>query len=67
MLSSNFILVDCEWDDWEIGVCDKSCGGGLRTNLREPKMDALHGGEECTGNSTVTESCNVQECKGKLI
>jgi len=54
--------VDCEWNDWQIGVCSEECGGGLRTNTRTPKVEADHGGEECQGSSSITESCNVHEC-----
>ena len=57
-------IVDCEWDDWQTGECDEQCGGGMRTNTRAPKVDAQHGGEECTGSSSITESCNEQECPG---
>ena len=56
--------VDCEWDEWEVGECSKSCGGGTRTNSRKPSIDAEHGGEDCSGSSIVSESCNVQECPG---
>ena len=58
------LLVDCEWDDWKIGICSKECGGGTRTNVRTPKIDAAHGGEECNGSSNITESCNTHECPG---
>ena len=61
------IVVDCDWDDWQVGECDKSCGGGLFTKNRVPKVDEQYGGEACTGRSTVTESCNIQECPGKFI
>merc|ERR1719322_972054 len=54
--------VHCEWDEWNVGECSKSCGGGIRTNYREPSIDAKHGGEDCSGSSIVEESCNVQEC-----
>ena len=60
-------LVDCKWSEWTIGDCDKTCGGGLRTNTRVPAPEAQHGGEECTGHPNVTESCNIQECPGILI
>ena len=58
-------LVDCVWGSWEIGECSLSCGGGIQTNTREPNITAAHGGEECSGSSTVTESCNIQECPGR--
>ena len=57
-------IVDCEWDEWKTGECDEPCGGGMRTNTRIPKVDAQHGGEECTGSSSITESCNQHECPG---
>ena len=48
-----------------MGECTKTCGGGIRTNTRDQK-DAEHGGDECQGVSSVTESCNVEECPGKM-
>ena len=60
-------VVDCEWDDWQVGQCDKSCGGGLLTKTRVPKVDEQHGGQKCAGHSSITESCNVQECPGKFV
>ena len=62
-----FSLVHCEWDDWVIGECDKECGGGMRTNTRTEKVGAQHGGEECPGPASIEESCNVQECPGRII
>ena len=58
------MLVDCEWDEWQVGECDKACGGGLFTKTRVPKIDEKHGGKVCTGHRSVTESCNVHECPG---
>ena len=55
------------WGNWTIGNCNQTCGGGYRTDTRVPKVDGEHGGEECTGHSSVIESCNVQECPGKCI
>ena len=60
----NFI-VHCEWDEWQVGECSKSCGGGNMTKTREEKVSADHGGKECEGLAAITESCNVQECPGK--
>ena len=59
-------LVDCVWDEWRIGECSKSCAGGLRTKVRVPKVDAEHGGEECKGQSEVTEECNTLQCPGLI-
>ena len=60
-------LVDCEWNDWQKGKCSVTCGGGTLTKTRSPKFDAQHGGQECTGQPEVTESCNIQECPGNVL
>ena len=57
-------IVHCEWNDWIIGDCSVSCGGGNRTNIRTENVTAQHGGDECEGTKTIEESCNVQECPG---
>ena len=54
--------IHCDWNDWVIGECSESCGGGTRTNARTEKTPAEHGGEECKGPASIDESCNVQEC-----
>ena len=61
------MLVDCEWDEWQVGECDKACGGGFLTKTRVAKVDEKHGGKACTGHPSVTESCNVHECPGTFI
>ena len=48
-----------------MGECSKTCGDGERVNTRDVKVTAAHGGADCIGNSTVTESCIVQQCPGK--
>ena len=58
-----FFQVDCKWDEWQIGECSKSCGGGSQTNTRMKKVEEADGGA-CMGSDTVTVSCNVQECPG---
>ena len=57
-----FHSVHCEWDDWIIGECSRTCAGGWRIKTRTAKIVAEHGGEECTGSSSVEESCNLQNC-----
>ena len=59
-----YLLVDCVWDDWTTGECSKSCAGGFRTKVREPKQEAEYGGEECIGDSEVIEECNTNQCPG---
>merc|ERR1719210_1358543 len=54
--------VDCVWSEWKIGKCSKQCGGGRRTNTREQKVLAAHGGKECSGPTKVDEPCNTQDC-----
>ena len=59
--------VNCEWSDYSWGECDKSCGGGTQTGERHYAQLAENGGQECTGETTTTQSCNEQECPGKCI
>ena len=60
-----FFSVHCEWDDWELGECSTTCGGGNRTKTRKEKVSSAFGGDECSGPPSITESCNVGECPGK--
>ena len=62
-----FNKVDCEWDEWAVGACSKSCGGGTRTNKRSPKIEADFGGSNCTGASNITEDCNIIPCPGNFL
>ena len=62
MWQFSFLQVHCEWDDWMIGDCSRTCAGGWRIKTRTAKIAAEHGGEECTGSSSVEESCNLQNC-----
>ena len=55
-------IVHCEWNAWVQGECSQTCGGGVRTNTRTENVEAKHGGEECSGPSSLEESCNTQEC-----
>lgn len=60
-------IVDCEWGKWNIGECSKTCGAGIRENIREEKVFAEFGGKECSGPESVTQTCNIQECPGNTF
>ena len=47
------IKVDCEWDEWIIGECSKTCGGGMRNNYRDKKVEEMFGGV-CDGFASVS-------------
>ena len=58
-------LVDCEWDDWKLGECSVTCGGGMRIDNRTLRVKAMYGGT-CDPNGNQREvPCNNQTCRGK--
>ena len=58
--------MDGNFTGWvNVGECSVTCGGGRqyqRRNCTNP-MPA-HGGDNCTGNTSRTISCNVEPCPG---
>ena len=60
----NPFIVDCEWNDWDIGECSVSCGGGRKSSTRSKRIVERYGGLACAGNSTKEESCNEHHCPG---
>ena len=63
----NYIVVDCVWEEWIVGECSRTCGGGIQTNTRKPSTTSAHGGKECSGSSNITKSCNTQDCPGACL
>ena len=68
ILSMHFILflilaIDCVWGEWVAGQCSTTCGIGSRVSAREKLVEEANGGN-CSGRSTKTEECTVQECPG---
>ncbi|KAL5270907.1 hypothetical protein ACHWQZ_G001540 [Mnemiopsis leidyi] len=57
--------VDGEWGTWSAwSECSKECGGGTKTRSRECNNPTpAHGGNDCQGDSTKTQSCNTQNCE----
>ena len=58
--------MDCEWTEWQNGTCSVTCGDGTLINTRTRRVEAEHGGEECSGSSNMTESCNITVCPGNM-
>ena len=54
--------MDCVWGIWKYGECTKECGVGTRKITRNVLVKDTQGGKQCSGPSTVTESCNLQKC-----
>ena len=57
-------IVDCQWNDWNIGECSVSCGGGTKKSTRSKRVVEKYGGSSCAGNSTKEENCNGHHCPG---
>ena len=56
-------VIHCEWDDWVIGECSRSCGTGTRTNNRTKLVEEANGGT-CSGQPSEIVECNTQPCPG---
>ena len=59
------MLVDCEWGEWQVGQCSKTCAGGRRKKMRVKKVEEAFGGT-CNGQFEEFEDCNTQKCPGKI-
>ncbi|CAG2214239.1 Hemicentin-1,Coadhesin,Thrombospondin-2,Thrombospondin-1,Mucin-like protein [Mytilus edulis] len=55
--------VNGEWSDWTASGCTAACGGGSMSYSRTCNNPApAHGGDDCSGSRTKSESCNTQSC-----
>ena len=62
------VTVDGVWLSWQFwSSCDKSCGNGTRTRIRECyyQSDAPQG-ELCPGTTDEKDGCIIEACPGKL-
>jgi len=54
--------VNCELGDWtEWSDCSAECNGGVKEKIRNIEVVPQFHGDSC-GETSVTESCNVQSC-----
>ena len=61
-------IVDGNWSPWDLGPCSKTCGGGIKHDIRvcdNPKPSC--GGKKCEGPSTNSSKCNEICCPGKIL
>ncbi|KAL5005950.1 hypothetical protein ScPMuIL_017108 [Solemya velum] len=51
------------WTEWTEGLCDVTCGTGVRTNTRScTAPEPQNGGDDCDGNDEETVSCSAVPC-----
>ena len=70
MIANNvihFVLVNCQWGKWTATKCSSTCGNSFRTISRKVLTKPAYGGLPCSGNSTITEKCDVASCPGSTI
>ena len=54
--------IDCEWNEWQLGGCSVSCGGGTRIDTRtKAKVEAYGGTCDANGNQREV-ACNTEVC-----
>ena len=58
-----YAAIHCEWDEWTIGECSKTCGTGTRLNNRTKVVEEVNGGT-CDGQPSEIEECNPEPCPG---
>ena len=56
--------MNCTWSDWNETKCNATCGNAFKTYTRTVIQKAAFGGLQCTGESTITENCNLKPCPG---
>ena len=68
MCISNYcIVVDCTWNEWELGECSVTCAGGTQVDTRTIATQEMHGGYCDPEGDMRVETCNTEACPSKLI
>ena len=57
-------VVDGGFSDWTVwDTCTVTCGGGTQNRERTCTNPApLHGGADCTGDTSQLQDCNTHHC-----
>uniref|UniRef100_A0A803VZ13 ADAM metallopeptidase with thrombospondin type 1 motif 9 n=1 Tax=Ficedula albicollis TaxID=59894 RepID=A0A803VZ13_FICAL len=57
-------VTDGAWGTWSpFGTCSRSCGGGIKTAIREcNRPEPKNGGKYCVGRRMKFKSCNTEPC-----
>ncbi|XP_060058948.1 A disintegrin and metalloproteinase with thrombospondin motifs 9 isoform X3 [Erinaceus europaeus] len=57
-------VTDGSWGSWSpFGACSRTCGGGIRTTVREcNRPEPKNGGKYCIGRRMKFKSCNTEPC-----
>lgn len=59
-------VTDCVVSDWSAwDACDKTCGGGQQSRLRQVFTSPKNGGFPCPEDLLETQGCNKQPCSSK--
>ena len=66
-ISNYFIVVDCTWNEWELGECSVTCAGGTQVDTRTIATQEMHGGYCDPEGDMRVETCNTEACPSKLI
>lgn len=54
---------DCTWKPWqEWSCCNKPCGNGTLTRIREIEADQRGNGKACDGTDLETKPCDLKPC-----
>uniref|UniRef100_A0A8C6YUA9 ADAM metallopeptidase with thrombospondin type 1 motif 9 n=1 Tax=Nothoprocta perdicaria TaxID=30464 RepID=A0A8C6YUA9_NOTPE len=57
-------VLDGAWGTWSpFGTCSRTCGGGIKTAIREcNRPEPKNGGKYCVGRRMKFKSCNTEPC-----
>ena len=59
----SYFAVDCKWNPFgEWTECSNPCGPGTQERTRTARIKAQFGGRQCTGPTTETRACKIEDC-----